>query len=60
MDDLRGVRIGVIGAGAIGGALIERLLSGAGSSAADIVLDHCTNVSAGTNQRLILKRTDAS
>jgi pyrroline-5-carboxylate reductase len=37
MDDLRGVRIGVIGAGAIGGALIERLLSGAGSSPADIV-----------------------
>jgi hypothetical protein len=36
-------------------------LSGnSGSNAADIVLDHCTNVNAGTNQRLTVKRTDAS
>jgi len=37
MDDLRGVRIGIIGAGAIGGALIDRLLSGAGTRPTDIV-----------------------
>ena len=36
-------------------------LSGnSGSNAADIVLDHCTNVNTGTNQRLTVKRTDAS
>jgi hypothetical protein len=36
-------------------------LSGnSGSSAADIVLQHCTNVDAGTNQQMTVKRTDPS
>lgn len=37
MADLSGVRIGVIGAGAIGGALIDRLVQGSGVSAEHIV-----------------------
>jgi pyrroline-5-carboxylate reductase len=37
MDDLDGLRITVIGAGAIGGALIDRLLAGAGMRADDVV-----------------------
>jgi pyrroline-5-carboxylate reductase len=37
MDDLAGLRIGIIGAGAIGGALIDRLLAGAGVRADDLV-----------------------
>jgi pyrroline-5-carboxylate reductase len=37
MDDLAGVRIGIIGAGAIGGALIDRLLMGAGVRPDDLV-----------------------
>jgi hypothetical protein len=31
-----------------------------GSSAADIVLHHCTNVDAGTNQHMMVRRTDPS
>jgi hypothetical protein len=31
-----------------------------GSSAADIVLHHCTNVDAGTNQHMTVRRTDPS
>lgn len=37
MDDLTGLRIGIIGAGAIGGALIDRLLAGAGVRPEDVV-----------------------
>jgi pyrroline-5-carboxylate reductase len=37
MDGMRGVRTGVIGAGAIGGVVIERLLSGGGARSEDIV-----------------------
>jgi pyrroline-5-carboxylate reductase len=37
MNDLAGVRIGIIGAGAIGGALIDRLLAGGGARPGDIV-----------------------
>src|SRR5687768_5103786 len=34
---MRGIKIGLIGAGAIGGVVIDRLLSGAGADASDIV-----------------------
>ena len=37
MASMRGIRIGLIGAGAIGGVVIDRLLTGADSLAADIV-----------------------
>lgn len=37
MDSMRGVRIGLIGAGAIGGVVIDRLVSGADARAQDIV-----------------------
>ncbi len=37
MASMRGVRIGLIGAGAIGGVVIDRLLTGADSLAVDIV-----------------------
>lgn len=37
MDSMRGVRIGLVGAGAIGGVVIERLVSAAGARAQDIV-----------------------
>ena len=37
MDNMHGVRIGLIGAGAIGGVVIERLVSGAGARGQDIV-----------------------
>jgi pyrroline-5-carboxylate reductase len=37
MDDLAGLRIGIIGAGAIGGALIDRLLAGAGVRPDDVI-----------------------
>ena len=37
MQSMHGTTIGIIGAGAIGGALIDRLLSGAGAGAQDII-----------------------
>lgn len=37
MENMQGVRIGLIGAGAIGGVVIDRLVSGAGARAQDII-----------------------
>jgi pyrroline-5-carboxylate reductase len=38
MTSMRGVRVGVIGAGAIGGVVIDRLLNGAESRAEDLIV----------------------
>src|ERR1700676_1721892 len=37
MNNMRGVKVGLIGAGAIGGVLIDRLVNGADAQAQDIV-----------------------
>jgi len=37
MSDMHGTRVGIIGAGAIGGAIIDRLLNGAGTRSQDVI-----------------------